>query len=906
MQAMRDGVQELARAPKKKVIGKSKFVLHPQAPVHADWELWMTLMLVLTLILLPLTLAFQKLSCDLFYANLVIDLFFMADVAKQFNTGYVDENAITVMDRRRIAHRYVFGSQFPLPLGYFFFDLAASFPYDVINWGSQCQDTQQRYARAARLLKLVRLFRIMKLFRLLRVSKTFNMMRNMVMYYEDRYHIVIPDSLIKMSQLFLLLLTGAHWIGCLQFMIVSQACALSKSLETTRKCYDCVAESEAVVIGAAYPASCPEKCWSEQYYVDDLAQLSAKRKGILCVAGFPDESWVVHARLEQASLSSQYVWAYYKALAQMIVIGFEVPATVNQSCDSVRNWCAVEHWLTLVGLYMGAIFYSLLISNISMIVLSTNVGARAYRDKVQQVNEYMRSKALPASLRDKVKDFYTVQYHRPRRNLVRRRRGGAAVSADFPRPASPRNVRVVAAAAAPRSPRIAHVPSLHGTSASSPPRRRRGLRGLPSSSPRSPWIPTQPRRRRDLPRKFTARRLSQVLRGQDVRRGQDFERALAVVAERNPRVQHARPHLQGAVPLDGGRQLREGHRPHAQALRRSGGRAPRARGHVGRQDVLHLLRGLRHLPVEGRPVRDDRDHRGRVLFWRLRRRFGLRQNRVRHDEVRLHRLRHVEARLRGRARTRAAGGAGLRPGGGDGAARPDGALPQARQGRFAGGRSASRRARDPRRYRDCLRLKMDFHLEQQELEAEIAAAGGEPQSSPRSRPSSLMNRMSRLTFQQADGRRPTALQRKSGLQRVHIDNDGGPRTSLRLQGGRPSQHAPGARARRSTVAARFNKAEGAKPPPHIARLRARQQLKKQKSMGRTSLMSVAARSHPSVGPDSNFAKIPVVQEQKAKTASRRLVPRDAGPRAATTWPSSSAPSRGRLSRKRKKSPARRC
>ncbi|KAH8059987.1 voltage-gated potassium channel [Aureococcus anophagefferens] len=45
-----------------------------------------------------------------------------------------------------------------------------------------------------------------------------------------------------------------------------------------------------------------------------------------------------------------------------------------------------------------------------MIVLSTNVGARTYRDKVQQVNEYMRSKSLPAALRDKVKDFYTVQY----------------------------------------------------------------------------------------------------------------------------------------------------------------------------------------------------------------------------------------------------------------------------------------------------------------------------------------------------------------------------------------------------------------------------------------------------------------------------------------------------------------
>lgn len=341
MQAMRDGVQELARAPKKKIHGNSWMVLHPHAPVHADWELWITLMLVLTLVLLPLTLAFEQLACSLFYLTLSIDAFFVMDIIKQFNTGFVDENTTIVMSRYRISVRYL--------KSLFLFDLVSSFPYDVISWGDQCKATDQRYARAARLLKLVRLFRIMKLFRLLRFSKTFTMLRNLVMHYEDRYHVVIPESLIKMTQLLLMLLIGAHWIGCIQFMIVA-------------------------------------------------------------TAGFPRDSWVRFAKLEDAPVSRQYMWAYYKALAQMIVIGFETPAAVNQSCETVRQWCAVEHWLTLVALYFGAIFYSLLISNISMIVLSTNVGARTYRDKVQQVNEYMRSKSLPAALRDKVKDFYTVQY----------------------------------------------------------------------------------------------------------------------------------------------------------------------------------------------------------------------------------------------------------------------------------------------------------------------------------------------------------------------------------------------------------------------------------------------------------------------------------------------------------------
>ncbi|KAJ8610478.1 hypothetical protein CTAYLR_007770 [Chrysophaeum taylorii] len=343
MQAMREGVQELARAPKKTQIGDSRYVLHPYAPFNAEWELYFTFLLAVTVILLPISLAFEQLGCRLRWINLFIDLCFIADIFKHFNTGFVDEEGVLIMDRRMVAWHYAKRC--------FIVDVVSSFPYDMFNFNFSlsCGSDDLAYAKATRLLKLVRLFRIMKIFRLLRFSTTVTKMRSALLHYEDKYHISLPESLIKMSQLFGLLLLGAHWIGCLQFMVAAEA-------------------------------------------------------------GFPKDSWVKATSLHDAPVGRQYIWSYYKALSQMILIGFEVPSAVNQRCDSVTEWCAIEHWLTLACLYLGAIFYSLLISNISMILLSSDVGARNYRDKLQQINEYMRSKGLPAALRDKVKEYYLVQY----------------------------------------------------------------------------------------------------------------------------------------------------------------------------------------------------------------------------------------------------------------------------------------------------------------------------------------------------------------------------------------------------------------------------------------------------------------------------------------------------------------
>jgi hypothetical protein len=81
---------------------------------------------------------------------------------------------------------------------------------------------------------------------------------------EEALHVRISDGFTKMLRLFVGAMVLAHWIGCFNFMLV--------------RLYD-----------------------------------------------FPRDSWIVYAGLEDASSAIQWSWSFYKALAQMIMIGFETP-----------------------------------------------------------------------------------------------------------------------------------------------------------------------------------------------------------------------------------------------------------------------------------------------------------------------------------------------------------------------------------------------------------------------------------------------------------------------------------------------------------------------------------------------------------------------------------------------------
>ena len=91
---------------------------------------------------------------------------------------------------------------------------------------------------------------------------------------------------------------------------------------------------------------------------------------------------------------------------EIMTSGFE------NSCPEIRgdSWCTLESWLTLLCLYAGKIFYGVVISEFSVIVLSMDRAGRMYSEKVEEVNEYMRSKQLSPMLREQVREYYTIAF----------------------------------------------------------------------------------------------------------------------------------------------------------------------------------------------------------------------------------------------------------------------------------------------------------------------------------------------------------------------------------------------------------------------------------------------------------------------------------------------------------------
>jgi hyperpolarization activated cyclic nucleotide-gated potassium channel 2 len=92
----------------------------------------------------------------------------------------------------------------------------------------------------------------------------FKYAKDLLVWFEEKLNFRVSDGFMKLFRLMMGAMILAHWIGCFNFMLV--------------RLYD-----------------------------------------------FPADSWVVYAGLLDQPESVQWSWSFFKALAQMIMIGFETP-----------------------------------------------------------------------------------------------------------------------------------------------------------------------------------------------------------------------------------------------------------------------------------------------------------------------------------------------------------------------------------------------------------------------------------------------------------------------------------------------------------------------------------------------------------------------------------------------------
>jgi len=333
----RNIVQAHQKKEEGAILGTS-YLINPNNEKNVYFDLIIALLIILTVLTLPLCLAWEEINDGMSRFNLFVDFLFLFDVAKNFNTGFIDMNDNVIMDRQIVVRTYT--------KGWFLIDLVSSVPIELL-----IGDDKSNLASANSGVKTLKLLRVAKVLRLFKLSKTFKWMKEGMKAIEERLQWRMSDAAIKLTKLSFFVLFAAHWIACFHWFL----------------------------------------CRS---------------------FNFPEDSWVVFSELEgdDISVSLQYSWSLFKALAQMITIGFETPPFTNVSCTTTSEWCSIETWTTLLCLYIGTIFYALLISNTSTIIMQLNQAKRQFEEKIQQVNEYMRDKKLPSGLRDKVRDYYHLAY----------------------------------------------------------------------------------------------------------------------------------------------------------------------------------------------------------------------------------------------------------------------------------------------------------------------------------------------------------------------------------------------------------------------------------------------------------------------------------------------------------------
>lgn len=321
-------------------------MINPLSLCHSVWDLSVAVILVVSLITLPLGMAFDDIAESLFVANLIFDAVFAMDIAVTFCTGFIDANDVLIMQPSMVAKNY-FASWFLL-------DVVSSVPIDAIlriveesQRGQQADGTDM--ARLTKTFKMVRLVRMAKLVRLFRLSRVAKYVRSARLWLEHHLKFEMPMAVIKVSKLLVLLCFLGHWLGCVFFFIPKQ--------------FD-----------------------------------------------FPYNSWVVQGGISDLSTGKQYTWSLFKALYMMIGGEEMLPSGNSIGCEDTSEYCLVESWMTLLSLYLGATFSALLISEVGLIVTSLDKSRQLFHDRLNSVNEYMRANKLSPELREHVREYFSLRY----------------------------------------------------------------------------------------------------------------------------------------------------------------------------------------------------------------------------------------------------------------------------------------------------------------------------------------------------------------------------------------------------------------------------------------------------------------------------------------------------------------
>lgn len=323
-------------------------VIHPFSGFRHYWELWMSLVLLVSLFLLPLQSAFLNSfnarfkffngrSVDgIYLATLlvgILDVLWLLDVAGNFFTGYyVHSTKQVIMNPFRIVKNYFFG--------FFMIDFLGSVPVDfciVFISGIEVYSGLSKNE-----FVFLQVFNVVKLVRI----------RSFVKYFYHSFEKYSSSHL--MNRLVIIILVYClinHWGACLCFSV------------------------------------------PQMIYGDGLFNLTINESPY-------NSSWVHVKKILSKDLFQQYVFAVFHALMNIVGVGSTLKGLFNVEDQLVA---------TVISVF-GRFYWTWFLIIFLQVITTTYASRTKFFEILHQLKEYMMHKQLSTELQKRLIQFYRYRF----------------------------------------------------------------------------------------------------------------------------------------------------------------------------------------------------------------------------------------------------------------------------------------------------------------------------------------------------------------------------------------------------------------------------------------------------------------------------------------------------------------